>query len=354
VSGFTGAVTATQFQGVPIDSTAPSNLQVLIYDSGTGTYEPAAASGAQGATGAQGAQGSPGATGSQGAQGAQATNLTYVNLADQSSAPSTPTTSSNLFAKTVNGRGLFQAQYESGSPFYLSRANWDKSWSFITPNNAASAWISGVLPTATSSGTFTAATQSAIGIYQNIATAASVGAQGYVTTPKCFYRTQSVTTYLGGFAFYSRFYLPDASYSTNTYLAVGLSSNFTGSLGAGNGQTSNESMALFQYAPDFPFSNTTWQFSYGGSSGVTVVNTSMAFAAQHIYETFIWCSNNGSTIYWQINDVTAGTTNSGTVSTSTSLPTSGIAMAGGMGIQTNNTTARNIQIGRVMLVSDVG
>jgi hypothetical protein len=346
VSGFTGAVTATQFQGVPIDSTAPLNLQVLIYNSGTGTYEPAAASGAQGATGAQGAQGSPGATGSQGAQGAQATNLTYVNLADQSSAPSTPTTSSNLFAKTVNGRGLFQAQYESGSPFYLSRAPWDKSWSLITPNAASTPFITGVLPQAQTSGTGSTATQSANGLLQNFATAASSGSQAYVTTPKSFYRTQSVTTYLGGFAFYSRFYLPDASYSTNTYLFAGLSSSIVDSLNAGVGQGLSESIAAFQWA-----TTGNWQFTTAGSTTTTAA-TSLAVTAQHIYETFIWCANNGSTVYWQINDVTAGTTSSGTATAS--LPNSGVALAGGIGLQTNNTTARNIQNGRVMLVSDVG
>jgi hypothetical protein len=111
---------------------------------------------------------------------------------------------------------------------------------------------------------------------------------------------------------------------------------------------------VFQYAPDIPYSNTNWQFSYGGTSGSTIVNTSMAFAAQHVYEFFIWCANGGTTIYWQINDLTAATTRTGSASVSGSLPSSGVAMAGGIGLQTNNTTARNIQLERVHIIADNG
>jgi len=356
VSGFAGPVTATQFQGVPIDSTAPTSLQVLIYNSGTGNYVATTASGATGATGSQGATGTQGATGSTGPQGAQGTNLSRVNLANQSSAPATPSTSSNLFALTTNGRGMFQQQNESGLPSYLGTSAWNICYQLITPSaSAGSALITGYLPTSSSAGTFASGTGTTSGpITQNIATAASIGAQAYVSGQNMFYRTQSTSTYYGGFFYYAKIYLPDASYASNVFSCVGLSSNFTGTLGAGNGPLATESVAVFQYAPDFPFSNTNWIFTYGGTTGSTQVNTTMAFAAQHIYEFFLWCANAGTTLYWQINDVTAATTRSGTVSVSGSLPSSGVAMAGGIGLQTVNTTARNIQLERVFVRSDLG
>ena len=329
-------------------------MQVLIYDSALGKYVPTTASGAQGSTGPQGAQGASGTTGAQGPQGAQGTNLSRVNLANQSSAPATPSSSSNLVAVTTAGRGLFQEQNESGAPYFINAASWDVPYQLITPNSGATACaISGYLPTIVSSGTFSATSTNSFGIFQNIATATSIGAQAYAAGQKMFYRTQATTTYYGGFFFYSKFYFPDASYS-NVQVCTGMSSNYTGTLTNGNGPLATESLAVFQYAPDFPWSNTNWQFSYGGTSGSTVVDTTLPFVAQHVYECFIWSANAATTLYWQITDLTTATTKTGTVSVSSSLPSSGVAMQAGLGLQTLNTTAKNIYVERVHVVTDLG
>ena len=319
MSGFSGPVTATQFQGVPIDSTAPTSQQVLIYDSVLGKYVPTSAS---------------------------SVNVSKVNLANQSSAPATPSSSSNLFAFTTNGRGMFQQQNESGVPAYIGSAPWNIVYQLITPGPTAVVLISGYLPAATTSGTLSSGGGSNIGIQQNIATAATSGAQAYVAGTKAFYRTQATTTYYGGFSYYSRFYLPDASYPNNTYLFAGMSSSIVDSLNAGVGQGSGESLAAFQWA-----TTGNWQFTTAGSTTTTVA-TSTPVTAQHVYECFIWCANASTTVYWQINDLTAGTSNTGTVTTS--LPTSGVAMAAGVGLETNTNTARNIQYERVFVRSDLG
>jgi len=320
VSGFSGPVTATQFQGIPIDSTTPTSMQVLVYSSTSGTYVPTDAS---------------------------SVNLSKLNFADQSTVPATPSSSSNLFAFTTNGRGMFQQQNESGNPTYIGTAPWNIVYQLITPNAGASApVIAGYLPLLTSSGTFSSGGVSAIGFIQNIATASTSGAQAYVSGTKAFYRTQATTTYYGGFSYYSKFYLPDASYPNNTYLFAGMSSSIVDSLNAGVGQGAGESLAAFQWA-----TTGNWQFTTAGSTTTTVA-TSIPVTAQHIYECFIWCANAGTTVYWQINDLTAGTSNTGTVTTS--LPTSGVAMAAGVGLETNTTTARNIQLERVFVRSDLG
>ena len=320
MSGFSGPVTATQFQGVPIDSTAPTSQQVLIYDSVLGKYVPTSAS---------------------------SVNVSKVNLANQSSAPATPSSSSNLFAFTTNGRGMFQQQNESGSPAYIGSAPWNIVHQLITPGpNAAPSAIYGYLAAVASSGTFSSPTVNSAGCVQNIATAATSGAQAYVAGTKAFYRTQATTTYYGGFSYYSRFYLPDASYPSNTYLFAGMSSSIVDSLNAGVGQGAGESLAAFQWS-----TTGNWQFTTAGSTTTTVA-TSTPVTAQHVYECFIWCANAGTTVYWQINDLTAGTSNTGTVTNS--LPTSGVAMAAGVGLETNTNTARNIQLERVFVRSDLG
>jgi hypothetical protein len=318
VSGFSGSVTATQFQVVPIDSTAPTSQQVLIYSSTSGTYVPNVPTVAGG-----------------------------LNFADQSTVPATPTSSSNLVAITTAGRGLFQQQNETGKANFVGGAQWDLPYQLIVPSSGATpSSISGYLPAVNNAGTFTSPAANFQGVYQNIATAASSGAQAYVTGQNMFYRTQATTTYYGGFFFYAKFYLPDVSYPANTYLCSGLSSSFSNTLNAGVGQYGAESLAAFQWS-----TTGNWQFTTAGSTTTTVA-TSTPVTAQHIYECFIWCANAGTTVYWQINDLTAGTSNTGTVTTS--LPTSGVAMAGGIGLQTNSTTARNIQLERVHIIADNG
>ena len=363
MSGFSGAVTATSFQGVPIDPTTPTAQQVLIYSTTTGTYVPTTATGATGSNGSQGAQGAQGSNGTNGATGATgpvgppSSNLPVVNLADQSTAPSVPSASSNLFALTTNTRGLIQQQYESGNASFIGSAGWSQPYQLITPGvSAGSATMIGYLPTITSAGTFSAGGGSNIGITQNIVSAATSGSNAYVAGTNAFYRTQATTTYFGGFAFYSKVYFPDASYSSNIHIVVGMSSAFTSTLNepANGNALTLESLAIFHYIPDFPSSNTTWQFVYGGGSGSNAISTTMNVTAQHIYEFYIWCPNAGTTIYYQVNDLTAGTSVTGSGSVSSALPTSGVAMTGGAGLQTQTTTAKNIQFERVWVRTDKG
>jgi hypothetical protein len=109
--------------------------------------------------------------------------------------------------------------------------------------------------------------------------------------------------------------------------------------------------AAFQYSNGGgTYTDTTWQFSTANTSAQTTTDTTLAVTAGHVYECFIWCPNNASSISWQITDLTTGTTQTG--STGSTLPVG--VMATCVGVHTYTATARNIQIERVYAEADLG
>ena len=357
MAGFSNASgNATSVQSIPVSTTIPTNSQALVYDIATNTYIPGAAGGAQGPqgpTGAPGAAGANGTNGSQGAQGAQgslAAGQTSVNLADQSSVPATPTTSSNLVAVTTAGRGLFQQQNESGAPYFVATAPWAKPWALITPGSSTTFTANGYAASAQVVGTVGTGAPGAQGISQSITSAASIGAQASVRAFSYYYRAQSPTTNLGGFFYYSKVYLPDASY-TSTNLLAGMTSLLSADLT--NPRSTSQSRAAFQYSNGGgTYTDTTWQFSTASGSAQTTTDTTLALTAGHVYEFYIWCANNASTIYWQAANLTTATTQSG--STGSTLPAVAAGMGPALGCYTYTAATRIINVERVYVEADLG
>jgi hypothetical protein len=81
-----------------------------------------------------------------------------------------------------------------------------------------------------------------------------------------------------------------------------------------------------------------------------LVNTGIAVTAAHVYDTFVFCSPQCTSINWRIDDVTAGTTAEG--STSNNLPGATTYLRGGLQVATIETVAKNIRMQRVYIESD--
>ena len=326
MSGFSNSSgNATSIQSIPISTTTPTNSQALLYDSGTNTYIP-------------------------GAAGTLAAGQTSVNFADQSTVPATPSSSSNLVALTTAGRGLFQQQNESGSPYFVATAPWAKPFALITPGSSTTFVANGYAASAQTVGTIGTGGPGAQGISQSITSAASIGAQASVRAFSYYYRAQSPTTYIGGFFYYSKVYLPDASYPSTNLLA-GMSSTLATDLTTPRGTTT--SRACFQYSTGGgTYTDTTWQFSTANGSAQTTTDTTLAVTAGHVYECFIWCPNNASTISWQITDLTTAVTQTG--STGSTLPAATTGMGPALGLYTYTATARSIAVQRVYAEADLG
>jgi hypothetical protein len=317
-------------------------------------------SGAQGPTGATGPTGP---TGPQGPQGALANNLTNVNFADQTSNPTTPVSSTNIFAKTLAGRGLAQEQNEVGVPYYLGSAPWSKSYVMLMASAAATAASTtpntiGPVFAVTSTASTTQASAGTFGIYSELVSSASSNTNALVRTATYFYLQQSTTLYSGGLFYMARFYLPDANYtaatSTQSYLFSGLADNVSTQLLTANGNATGTRMA-FQYANDGTVNQTTWQFITADGTGRNIINTGLSMTPQHVYETYIYGANSTGPVYWQINDLTAGTSASG--STSTNIPPANVVMMMGLGVNTTGAWtagARRIQYVRLYVETDFG
>lgn len=291
-----------------------------------------------------------------------ANNLTTVNLADQSSNPATPVTSTNIFARTLAGRGLAQQQNEVGVPSYLGSALWSKQFVLILPSIATTGASTTPVTIGsgfgfTSSASTLQAISSSIGIYSELTTSASVGSPTLVRSATYWYLQQS-PAYTGGLFFMARFYLPDANYtaatSTQSYILSGVATNISTELLSANGTATGARMA-FQYANDGTVNQTTWQFITADNTARSIVNTGLVMNPQHLYETYIFAASSSGPAYWQINDITAGTSASG--STSSNLPPSTVALQAGAGVATTGAWtagARKIQYTRVYLETDFG
>ena len=220
----------------------------------------------------------------------------------------------------------------------------------VTPGSTTTFTVAGYGATTVTAGTISAGTVGTQGLVQNIASAASIGAQAYVRTFAFFQRVQTVSTFYGGFLHYSKFYLPDGAY-TSTNLFAGMSQTLATDLTTPRGTTVNR--AAFQYSNGGgTYTDTTWQFSTCNGIAQTTTDTTLAVTAGHVYECFIWCANNASTISWQITDLTTATTQTG--STGSTLPNTSSPLATCAGLYTYTATARNIQIERVYAEVDLG
>lgn len=81
-----------------------------------------------------------------------------------------------------------------------------------------------------------------------------------------------------------------------------------------------------------------------------MVDTGLTFTAQKVYDFFIYCTPQCSSIAWRVDNVSDGTSVEG--STSSNLPGASTAMRGGFQISTLTTTARNVRMQRVYIEAD--
>jgi len=124
---------------------------------------------------------------------------------------------------------------------------------------------------------------------------------------------------LGGFFFSARVGY-NAADSAAARRFVGLSATFLGSITTFG--------VTFLNCCGFSREDTgesNWFFRHNdGSGSPTAVDTGMAAAAGTVYDMRIFCTPNASTISWEIDDVTNGTSQSGSISSD--LPTSTLFM----------------------------
>lgn len=276
-------------------------------------------------------------------------NHGVVNYTDQTSAPSAPTTGyMNFFSMATAGKPFPVFQGSAGAASQLQPALFKNNVFLI--NTSATTAITSIGNTVSSVGTISHPAASATyGYMANFASAATANSTAGTSSSGTLWLRE-----LGWF-FNSRLGFSDVSYnqsgaSTGSRISVGMTGGTMTAAVSGD-DIAAQHHAYFQRNHVFGARNdTNWQFATKDGSTQTVVDTGMVFAAAKVYDFYIFCGPNASTIGWRIENVSDSTSAEGTVSTN--LPGAGVLLRGGFQLSTINTVSRNMRMQRVYIESD--
>jgi len=278
-----------------------------------------------------------------------------VVVMDDQETPAAPASGSlNLYAKSLGGRMMLRQQGPSGLATPLQPSFFQNNIVMINTNATTSVGVIGNSVTSVGTLSHPAVTE-AYGYMTNFVTGGSAGNTAGTGTNGALFLRGSVAGGANGFFFNARLALPDASYeaagaTTGSRIFAGLTS---GTLAAqvGSDAPAGDYCGFMRRSVNGGAQDTNWQFQTRAAAGAaSTVGTGMPFAPQKVYDFYIFCAPNGTTVYWRIDNVTDGTSAEG--STTTALPTNNVYMRAGFQVLSVNAVARNIRMQRVYVESD--
>lgn len=281
-----------------------------------------------------------------------------VTLADQTAVASNPSAGNAVvFVEKICGRELLFFRGATGSAFPVEPAWWWTQRITFRPSTGAGFTVMGAL---TANGTVTTpAMTEALGHFMQVAGAASAAALTGLQTGnvECLIGsavpnqlqpsgTSKVPNLSNGLWLNHQVYGSDASYNntgagTGTRLFVGYTDQ-TATVVTGADNPAGSRIGFSRCHVNGGLTDTDWFFTTKDGATETRTDTTLAFTAQHQYEFWIYCPANGTTVTWRIDDITAGTSATGTVAAN--LPTNSVRMRSAVMCQTVDATARTLQI----------
>jgi hypothetical protein len=249
----------------------------------------------------------------------------------------------SLYSKTISGRPMLKAVGPSGVN-YAYQPSFFQNAIFIISTGATTAYNT-IGNTLTSVGTISHVS-SQTGYFANQVTGTTAGntaGTGSNTAP--YFRGSVVGS--NGFFFQARMVFPDAT-STGIRAFVG----FTSGTMAASVSADNPAGSAIGWQYSTSRADTGWKFMTDDATTQTVSSTILPFAQGDVFDFFIYCPphpNNG-TVYYRIDNLTAGTTAEG--STSTTLPVGTTALRAGFQISNVTASARNVRLGRLYVETD--
>jgi hypothetical protein len=236
-------------------------------------------------------------------------NATLTAISDPS-APSNGNVA--VYAKTFGGYPTLAARNALNTPFGLQSALWSKNMQWWTTTAAINGlWINA---SGTGSGTYANANPTLGGTkYQTIrrstyASSATINlVQGVVNGQASFFRGNVAGQ--GGFFFYTRCGFDTWTNGGRFFAGLSISA-----VGGTDPSTVNQTVGFCVDAAD----NGAISFLTRGAAG-TKASTGYTIVTNKGYDCYIYCSPNSSQISWQIIDINAGTSASGTATLN--LPT---------------------------------
>lgn len=251
--------------------------------------------------------------------------------------PPVPSTGNvDLYARTVAGRTMWRVLGKTGRSYSLQPALFSNAVALINPGGSTSLSTFGT--NVTSAGTVSHVWSTTLGFYANFVTGSSAGNTAG-TGHQVLRWLRGNAAGSNGFFFKARVCFPDASYgsgATGARVFVGLSANSMASTVAADDPGTGH--VGFGYSTNR--GDTNFLFTHAAGGAAATADTGIAFIAQHVYDMFLYCAPQGTTVYWRIDDLTAGTTAEG--STTSTLPGTTTEMRGGLQLATLDNAARNI------------
>lgn len=236
---------------------------------------------------------------------------------------------------------------------------WSRQWGQMTPQSGTTIRHTGAGVNLTPTGTVAMVTAAAGLPFHATITGAASAATATVTCDQGNYlvrRGANSSAAWGGFDFVADVAATDASYdesgaSTGSRIHVGLTSGTMAQcLSADYGRTSDSAAFFAREHVNGGALDTNWQFCTQDQTAKANVDTGMPFTPSNLYRFRIYCPVGGATVYWWIWDLTAGTSASG--STSTSIPLTTTNMRWGIGLYTVDAVARRLGLVSVFASND--
>lgn len=262
--------------------------------------------------------------------------------------PSTPSADNiTLYAKKIGGKMVLKTKDEYGVDFSLQNSFWDNNITYWSNTNATAGVWEGTI--GAGAGTFTQALPTTTSIYTSIKRARYANVVtttnqvlGQRNTEAMFFRGGLAG--IGGFFFYARFGFD--VWTNGSRLFAGFHSGTT--VISADPSALNNTMGFCVDAAD----NGLISFLTRGTAA-TKASTGFTITTGKGYDVYMYAAPNGSTIYWKIEDLNAGTESSG--STTLNLPTNTTMLTTGV-LASNATlttvTATQLGINKIYIETD--
>ncbi len=257
-----------------------------------------------------------------------------LEIAAGSADPATPAASTiDVFARLVAGRSLLRQKSPSGVSFSYQPGLFEQAISYESPNTGTGITSIGAGWAPQSTTGLTTTVDQIFGYANTLTTAANNTTAltiSELTNAQHFRGSQ--TNGSNGFFFVSRLGLPDAQPQLVSRIWSGLTDQTLATMVASDTPTGN----FAGYRVSATATDTTWKFvTRDGTIAAAAINTGATLTQNHVYDFYIYSPTYTSaasitTMYWRVDDLTAGTTFEG--NTTSNLPTGTVALRAGSGI----------------------
>jgi hypothetical protein len=288
--------------------------------------------------------------------------ITGTTLSTTTTLPLASAGNMNFAARQTAGKLLPTWRGPSGLPYYAQAGIGSMQWqSIYSPGNVATTFAVYRANAPTNVGTLTSRTVASTNAFTRarrlgIVSVATAGGLASSYEPTVAQFTLGDGTLAGGFYYVVRFGISDAATVAGARMFLGLTSVVTAPTNV-EPNTLTNAIGIAQLSTDA----TQLYVVYGGSAAQTAVAVGTNFPANTLstswYEFIMYApTNSANTVYWQINNLSTGNTNQGTLTgtAGTVLPANTTFLAQ-RAWRTNNATALavGLDIGSIYIETDM-